>query len=235
MAGQPGRLPPRFIMRPAARLPCLREPVNSALDITQRNSAQSLLRSHWQRQRQRKRHKGELMREVPTTCEKCRRFVSGEVSQLTLTNGKYLCAVCLKPASPEPGSRFRSAQQQLRSAAQTVSRTAKKLNDSVAPKVPPKTEDNFKYYCTSCSSSTNDAQLKGSGWIEIILWLCYLIPGIIYSIWRRSGNRTVCPKCSQSTLVASAERTHVRCPDCRELVLREARKCKHCGSALVPQ
>ena len=29
--------------------------------------------------------------------------------------------------------------------------------------------------------------------------------------------------------------THVRCPDCRELVLKEARKCKHCGCKLVPQ
>lgn len=29
--------------------------------------------------------------------------------------------------------------------------------------------------------------------------------------------------------------THVRCPDCRELVLKDARRCKHCGIALVPQ
>lgn len=29
--------------------------------------------------------------------------------------------------------------------------------------------------------------------------------------------------------------THVKCPECRELVLKDARKCKHCGSALVPQ
>ena len=29
--------------------------------------------------------------------------------------------------------------------------------------------------------------------------------------------------------------THVRCPDCRELVLKDARKCKHCGCALIPQ
>jgi hypothetical protein len=29
--------------------------------------------------------------------------------------------------------------------------------------------------------------------------------------------------------------THVRCPDCRELVLKGARKCKHCGCILVPQ
>lgn len=29
--------------------------------------------------------------------------------------------------------------------------------------------------------------------------------------------------------------THTRCPDCREFVLKEARKCKHCGTTLVPQ
>lgn len=29
--------------------------------------------------------------------------------------------------------------------------------------------------------------------------------------------------------------THVKCPDCRELVLRDARKCKHCGCQLTPQ
>ena len=28
--------------------------------------------------------------------------------------------------------------------------------------------------------------------------------------------------------------THVRCPDCKELVLNEARVCKHCGAKLVP-
>jgi len=30
------------------------------------------------------------------------------------------------------------------------------------------------------------------------------------------------------------EKTHVRCPDCREWVLPDARKCKHCGTALIP-
>ena len=29
--------------------------------------------------------------------------------------------------------------------------------------------------------------------------------------------------------------THVRCLECKELVLREARKCKHCACSLVPQ
>jgi cytochrome c oxidase assembly factor CtaG len=29
--------------------------------------------------------------------------------------------------------------------------------------------------------------------------------------------------------------THVRCPDCKELVRKEATVCKHCGCKLVPQ
>lgn len=29
--------------------------------------------------------------------------------------------------------------------------------------------------------------------------------------------------------------THVKCPDCRELILKDARKCKHCGCNLIPQ
>ena len=33
--------------------------------------------------------------------------------------------------------------------------------------------------------------------------------------------------------VATPE-THVRCPDCRELVRMDARKCKHCGCTLTP-
>jgi hypothetical protein len=29
--------------------------------------------------------------------------------------------------------------------------------------------------------------------------------------------------------------THVKCPDCKELVLKEASVCKHCGCKLKPQ
>jgi hypothetical protein len=29
-------------------------------------------------------------------------------------------------------------------------------------------------------------------------------------------------------------RTHRQCPDCREPVLRDASKCKHCGTRLIP-
>jgi hypothetical protein len=29
------------------------------------------------------------------------------------------------------------------------------------------------------------------------------------------------------------EDTHVKCPDCRELVLKDARKCEHCGFIII--
>lgn len=34
---------------------------------------------------------------------------------------------------------------------------------------------------------------------------------------------------------APTPKTHVKCPDCAELVLMDARVCKHCGCRLTPQ
>lgn len=37
--------------------------------------------------------------------------------------------------------------------------------------------------------------------VEIILWLCFIVPGLIYSIWRMSSYHAACPVCGSSTLV----------------------------------
>jgi hypothetical protein len=50
-----------------------------------------------------------------------------------------------------------------------------------------------------------------------------LIAGIVLLLAGRAGEEPPSPS------------THVKCPDCRELVLNEARVCKHCGCRLVPQ
>ena len=42
-------------------------------------------------------------------------------------------------------------------------------------------------------------------------------------------------KSNKSKTVKPHPDTHVKCPDCKELVLREARVCKHCGCKLMPQ
>jgi len=34
---------------------------------------------------------------------------------------------------------------------------------------------------------------------------------------------------------APSPRTHIKCPDCAELILKDAKVCKHCGCKLLPQ
>lgn len=36
---------------------------------------------------------------------------------------------------------------------------------------------------------------KGSILIEVVLWLMFLVPGLIYSIWRLTTKYEGCPRC----------------------------------------
>lgn len=57
-------------------------------------------------------------------------------------------------------------------------------------------------YCTSCGhEGRGRTRTRGSLLIEIVLWLCFLIPGLIYSIWRQSSKHKVCASCGASSLV----------------------------------
>lgn len=103
--------------------------------------------------------------------------------------------------------------------------------------------------CRNCGhEGAAERELKGHFLITLILLLLYIIPGIIYMVWRRTGLHDSCAKCgsqnvvplgSDEALKIAATKvtpdTHVKCPDCREFVLKDARKCKHCGSGLIPQ
>jgi hypothetical protein len=54
-------------------------------------------------------------------------------------------------------------------------------------------------YCPNCGTVAYPQNRKsGSPLVEILLWLFFLVPGIIYSIWRASTKRLVCPKCEHS-------------------------------------
>lgn len=102
--------------------------------------------------------------------------------------------------------------------------------------------------CKNCGHTGEaERKLKGHFLITLLLILCYIVPGIIYMIWRRTGLKDSCEKCGSTAIVPAdssggiaarfempSPDTHVRCPDCREFVLMDARKCKHCGSTIVP-
>lgn len=64
----------------------------------------------------------------------------------------------------------------------------------------------MKMVCTRCGMITNARKEgKGSCLIEIILWVVgiplFLLPGIIYSIWRRTDRDRICSKCGSPALV----------------------------------
>jgi predicted RNA-binding Zn-ribbon protein involved in translation (DUF1610 family) len=56
--------------------------------------------------------------------------------------------------------------------------------------------------CKTCGfHGSSTTATKGSFLIEVILWLCFLIPGLIYSIWRISSRSDACPKCGSSEVI----------------------------------
>lgn len=57
-------------------------------------------------------------------------------------------------------------------------------------------------FCMTCGhEGGTESRTSGNLLIEIILWLCFLVPGLIYSIWRISSRRPVCASCGAATLV----------------------------------
>lgn len=57
--------------------------------------------------------------------------------------------------------------------------------------------------CKHCGTLNNGrAALPGNGWIEALLWVLWLFPGLIYSIWRRSGPG-VCASCGKREFVTT--------------------------------
>lgn len=56
--------------------------------------------------------------------------------------------------------------------------------------------------CTACGYAGEvKMRNKGNVLIELILWFFFIIPGIIYSIWRRSDKKNICPQCGNITMI----------------------------------
>ena len=56
--------------------------------------------------------------------------------------------------------------------------------------------------CTTCGHhGAAKSHTRGSMLVEIVLWLLFLLPGLIYSLWRVSTRRRVCAACGGTALV----------------------------------
>ena len=52
------------------------------------------------------------------------------------------------------------------------------------------------FVCPHCHSvGTAKMHYKGSYYVEVLLWFCFIIPGAVYSLWRQSTMKNVCGTC----------------------------------------
>lgn len=59
-----------------------------------------------------------------------------------------------------------------------------------------------EFVCTACGSTDGIKKVTpGNFFIEVILWMCFLLPGLIYSIWRLSNKRKVCRSCGKDSVI----------------------------------
>lgn len=72
------------------------------------------------------------------------------------------------------------------------------------------------------------------GFFLLAIFLSPIIAGIIVLAVQNNSPAAVAAR-ETATATAVSPRTHTKCPDCAELVLKEAKVCKHCGCRLVPQ
>ena len=58
--------------------------------------------------------------------------------------------------------------------------------------------------CTVCGYTGKPKRMpKGNILIEIILWLCFIVPGAIYTLWRFFTRFDACPKCNKFTVISA--------------------------------
>ena len=109
--------------------------------------------------------------------------------------------------------------------------------------------------CANCSTAeAARRRTKGSDGVEVLMWLFFLLPGLVYSVWRRSGKTEwfECHACGSTDLIPldsqrahallgqenraerARERDERECPYCAEPILAKAKVCKHCGRDVEP-
>ena len=59
-----------------------------------------------------------------------------------------------------------------------------------------------KMYCSNCGAvEVPIRNTPGRFGVEAALWLCFLIPGLIYSVWRLATRHDACPECYSANIL----------------------------------
>ena len=71
------------------------------------------------------------------------------------------------------------------------------------PRMNPEPVAPWSHVCADCGAKVTPLKGPSRGYtgIEIMLWVLFLLPGVLYSIWRRLGRNEACPKCGSLAVV----------------------------------
>jgi hypothetical protein len=65
-----------------------------------------------------------------------------------------------------------------------------------------KKDNAMQYICKSCGTVSNGKNtIKGLFLIELFLWCCFLLPGLIYTTWRLCTRKRVCRACGGADII----------------------------------
>jgi rRNA maturation protein Nop10 len=62
------------------------------------------------------------------------------------------------------------------------------------------------HLCTQCGAETSAPVLAapGNGWITLALAIPFVIPAVVYTVWRYTSRRPACPTCGHKTLIPAS-------------------------------
>jgi hypothetical protein len=61
-----------------------------------------------------------------------------------------------------------------------------------------------EFACTQCGHVGNPKQMmKGNELLERVLWVLFLVPGLVYTVWRRKTQYPVCACCGNLSIISA--------------------------------
>lgn len=82
------------------------------------------------------------------------------------------------------------------------------MNTAISPEikiespVSPISTENGGYICSLCGTRGDlKSTILGSFIVEALLWLCFIVPGIMYSSWRSSTRKRGCKTCRSEQMI----------------------------------
>lgn len=67
----------------------------------------------------------------------------------------------------------------------------------------PRRQRPITHICTTCGTeAAGGFRRRGNGAAELLLWVCFIVPGLVYTAWRNLGAKVrICLKCGHERMI----------------------------------